>query len=436
MVTQDSPARRGKRDWPRKVTLGRATVSVYRRTTPSGNHAYMVANYAKGRRRFDSYPTESDAMDAAVRLARQISEGQVLAASLTNDDAAAFTAAMQVLADHPGISVLAAAETVSACLKIIDGGLTSIIAAAEHYAATQARVTPRSVELAVADYISVKHAQGSAKRYLEDLRSRLGQLAKAFRMEVGSISTSALQTWLDQSGLSPQSSRNFRTVLGGFFKFARARGWCSMDPTTGLVVPKVRGKGEPAIFTADEFSRLLRASSAEFLPCLVLGGFCGLRSAEIERIHWEDINLATGEVIVRRGTAKTKSRRIVPLCDAGRAWLTGYTGRSGPIWAGTHEGFHEAQQTTASATAVQKVSESAALSPVVWKANGLRHGYASHRLAVTSDAVRVAHEMGNSAEVVHAHYKALVGEPEGIAWFSISPTAPSNVTILPRKEAA
>jgi hypothetical protein len=43
--------------WPRKVTIGRGafaqTVTVYRRKTPLCNFAYMVANYADGKRSFN-----------------------------------------------------------------------------------------------------------------------------------------------------------------------------------------------------------------------------------------------------------------------------------------------------------------------------------------------------------------------------------------------
>ena len=51
--------------WPREVQPGRASVRVYRRKTPQGNFAYMVANYADGKRRFDSHASEADALDAA-----------------------------------------------------------------------------------------------------------------------------------------------------------------------------------------------------------------------------------------------------------------------------------------------------------------------------------------------------------------------------------
>jgi hypothetical protein len=38
--------------------LGRITVTVYRRHAPSGNPAFMVANYANDTRRFDSSRTK------------------------------------------------------------------------------------------------------------------------------------------------------------------------------------------------------------------------------------------------------------------------------------------------------------------------------------------------------------------------------------------
>jgi hypothetical protein len=65
--------------WPRKVSFGRETITVYRRKTPLGNFAFMVANYSGQKRRFDSYGTEADAMDAAgnpsLNVADSIAQG-------------------------------------------------------------------------------------------------------------------------------------------------------------------------------------------------------------------------------------------------------------------------------------------------------------------------------------------------------------------------
>jgi hypothetical protein len=104
--------------WPKKIRLGRITVSVYRRITPSGNLGYQVANYASGKRRLDSYPTEVKAVEAANRLARQLSERQVVAASLTNAEAADYAAAVQSLKPHD-VALPAAAAVLAECLQTV-----------------------------------------------------------------------------------------------------------------------------------------------------------------------------------------------------------------------------------------------------------------------------------------------------------------------------
>ena len=79
--------------WPRKVQPGRAIVRVYRRKTPQGNFAFMVANYVsptgvdKAKRRFDSYATEAEALDAADTLAKRLDRRDYVAANMTREQA-------------------------------------------------------------------------------------------------------------------------------------------------------------------------------------------------------------------------------------------------------------------------------------------------------------------------------------------------------------
>lgn len=75
---------------------------MYRRKTPLGNYAYMVANYSEGKRRFDSYATEAAAMEAATKLAKQLSEREVLAAAMTNEQASEYAASIQKCYRHFG----------------------------------------------------------------------------------------------------------------------------------------------------------------------------------------------------------------------------------------------------------------------------------------------------------------------------------------------
>ena len=60
--TQTRKAKQVETSWPRKVQPGREVVNVYRRLTPSGNFAFMVANYAEGKRRFDAYSSEANVL--------------------------------------------------------------------------------------------------------------------------------------------------------------------------------------------------------------------------------------------------------------------------------------------------------------------------------------------------------------------------------------
>ncbi len=73
----------------------------------------------------------------------------------------------------------------------------------------------------------------------------------------------------------------------------------------------------------------------DYLPSLAIGAFAGLRSAEIERLGWQDIDFASRHIVVSASNAKTASRRIVPLCDNLAEWLRPYSGRQqGKVWPG------------------------------------------------------------------------------------------------------
>ncbi len=78
----------------------------------------MVANYAGSKRRFDSYADEAEVLEAARRLARQLCEREVVAASLTNEQAPDYAAAVQPLAPF-NVGLPVAAGTLAECLKIV-----------------------------------------------------------------------------------------------------------------------------------------------------------------------------------------------------------------------------------------------------------------------------------------------------------------------------
>ncbi|MSU21394.1 MAG: hypothetical protein EXS30_08355, partial [Pedosphaera sp.] len=388
---------RQRETWPRKVQPGRAVVTVYRRKTPSGNLTFMVANYADGtRRRFDSYPTEVEAMEAAEKLARRLDARDYVAASLTRDQAVEYANAAARLKPF-NLSVDAATATVAECLTTV-GDLANIHAAVKFYVARHKQTTRKPVAEVVAEFLKIKAARQASERYMRDLTGRLERFAADCRKDACDVTTADIQDWNDAQKLSPQSYRNYRTVLHTLFKFAVARGYASDNPVEGVERVKVSG-GDVEVFTPVEIARLLEAVQRvvpEWLPCLAIGAFAGLRSAEIERLDWLDIHLAEPFIVVGASKAKTASRRIVPISDNLAAWLAPFAERQGRIWTGTSNAFYKQPQAAAAATAVEADPATGVKgeAPVRWKTNALRHSYASYRFAVTNDAGRVAGELG------------------------------------------
>jgi integrase len=155
---------------------------------------------------------------------------------------------------------------------------------------------------------------------MEDLRSRLNRFAGAFQKDMGNVATADVQAWLDSQKFSPQNLMGFRRVIHLLFEFAVARGYAVDNPAAALERVKVK-HGATQIFTPKEITKLLASVTPDFLPCIAIGAFAGLRSAEIERLEWSDIDLEGRHIIIGADKAKTASRRVVPIHDNLAAWL-------------------------------------------------------------------------------------------------------------------
>jgi integrase len=386
---------------------------------------YLVANYSerdlngKSKRRLDSYATEAEAVEAATKLARQMSQLDVIGAGMHREQCIEYASAVQIL-QPLGVSVASAASTVAEALKLV-GDLSNVIAAVKFYKSRNRVVTAKRVGEAVAELLAIKKARGASPRYVEDLRSRLNRFAAVFQKEIGNVTTADIQAWMDDMKFSSQNLMGFRRVLHLLFEFAVARGYAVDNVAASLERVKIK-HGATEIYNPEEIRKLLKAASPEFLPCLAIGAFAGLRSAEIERLEWSDVDLEGRHIVVGADKAKTATRRVVPIHDCLAAWLASYANKEGLIWRFGHEGFYDQQTITAKAAGIK------------WKQNALRHSYASYRFAKIGDAGRVAGELGNSAAVVHRHYRELVKPKDAIEWFGTMPEGDAVPVVVNRHE--
>ena len=424
MKTTLTRTRKKSRKAHHVATCGREKVSIYRRVAPNGSPCYMLSSYASGQRKFVSYADEAEAIEAAGKLARQMSERQVVAAALTNEQASEYAAAILKLKPL-GVGLLSAADTVAESLKFV-GSLADVTAAVKYYAARHKKTTPKRVADCVTELLALKEARGKSERYRRDLRSRLARFADSFQRDIGNVTTPEIQSWLDGMKLAPRSVKNYRAALATLFQFAESRGYIFKGGDPVGDTEKISGSNDGAIeiFTPKEIAALLNHAPASYLPLLALGAFAGLRTAEAERLEWSDIDLAGGFIHVASEKAKTRSRRLVPILPNLQQWLAPYAGHTGKVWQGSDRELKNTRQDMLKAAGVK------------WKHNALRHSFISYRLAEVQDAAKVSLEAGNSPAMIFSNYRELVKPADAVKWFSLAPEQPANLLPMPDFAAA
>jgi len=410
------------------VSVGNVTVRIYKRTrtTAIGKRRtiFEVADYSNGVRRLRGFNDHQAALDEADKIARQIASGNTTAATMVNSDAASFGRSVELL--RPTGASLELACAVYAKMVEILGDDDPIEAAKFYVTHRRNKITHKTVEEAATELIDAKRARGKSDRYIGDLSSRLNRFATSHAVDISTLSTADVQRWLDSLKLAPQTARNFRTVLYTLFSFAEKRSYIlkGSNPVADTERISTNGTGAIQIYTPSEMAELLKHAPEEFLPFVALGGFAGLRTAEIERLACSDIDLTGGFIHVAAEKAKTRSRRLVPIQPNLAQWLAPLAQQQGQVWKGTLNSLKEARAATVKA----------AKTP--WKDNALRHSYISYRLANIQNAAQVALEAGNSPSMVFKHYRELVKPETAKAWFAIAPKDPANVLPMAKEHAA
>ena len=408
---------------PILVRLGHTTVRIYPRPATRGRQAgFQVASYAGGKRRLLWFTDLRQARAEANRIAARLNAGDAAGAALSGDERRDLIRATETVAPL-GLDVPTVTALFAEAAKLV--GAHNVVAACREFARrSPASREPLPLSKAVDGYYAAKETKGRSARMLADLRSRLGRFAAEHPDRLlGDFTTADLQRWLDglRCGdgrpVAAQSRRNFATVLGGMFEHWRRRGALPDNPCRDLEREPVRRTGDVAFWTPAEAEALLRGAPAPLVPALVVGLFCGLRTEEVARLRWEDVDFAQGHVTVRAGEAKTASRRLAPLPPNAAAWLRPHRG-DGRLFAG-HPG-----------TLPKGVTAACAAAGVRRVANGCRHTWVTYRVALTGDVPRTALEAGNSPTVIHQHYRGLARVEDAQRYFALAPDHPANVVLL------
>lgn len=352
------------------------------------------------------------------------------------------------------------ADAVAAAEILQGSGYTLVEAARKFMESLGAAGKGMDLDKAAESFIKSRDNRDDA--YRRDLKAKIEQFV-TFRAghTVAAITVDDCQTFLDGiAGLNtPGTVINYRTALGMFFKFAQARGWCTLNPATLTTRPEETA-ATITILTPAEAKTLLRACSAEILPGVALQLFCGIRAAEIARLDWSAVQRNEVEIkdeapattptrsaaktprrapprkrvfytvtVTAQTSKKRTGRRVVEIPECALTWLPADKKRKGKIWpakerardlwtlarVGAGYGPFFTDYKPAVAAQLDKRGKTRKdLRP--WPDNALRRSAISYHLAKTNDLPKVAYQAGNSPKVIQEHYNG-VALPQAAAEF-------------------
>ncbi|HVM61350.1 MAG TPA: tyrosine-type recombinase/integrase [Verrucomicrobiae bacterium] len=400
------------------VSVGSVKVPVY--ALSSGR--WCISYYQDGRRRRESRSTRDEAADRAKEVATAIHGQKALGIMLTGADRDSYARSLEVLNPfgvtlHDAVEAYAKART-----KLQKASLNEAV---DFYLRHHPTALPAKTVKQVADeLLEAKRQDGVSAAYLKDLNTRLPHIAAAFSGPMGQVTQGQLENWLRSLPGSLRSRNNYRGLVVTLWRFARQRGYLLRDRATEAdMLPRAKDNGtEIEIFRPADLARLIAKADGNLVPFLAIGAFTGLRHAELLRLEWEDVRFDQGFVEVKAKKAKTAQRRLVPIQPNLEAWLAPYRAQTGPVCLWSRIG--------------RKASVLAREIGVRWPKNGLRHSYATYRLAQCQDAAKVALEMGNTPAMIFRHYRELVTPQDAMVWWNISPKQAANVVPMRSHQAA
>ena len=299
-----------------------------------------------------------------------------------------------------------------------------LVVACKDYARRHNGVERKTVGEAYEEFLKDRRASGCSKCYLSDLETRVGRFKKfnwldqrgglqaMEYLQIASINAGLVETFLGQLKGGGRDRNNFVRCLSIFFNFAKRRRYLPAEFDGFEALAQVNERpADPSFYRPLEMRALLDCANRQQILFLALGGFAGIRTAEILRLVWEDVDLESKRpyLVIGAKKAKTGARRVVYLSPNLQAWLDPLKGKSGKIVRISKPTLYRGLQGLC-----ERVN-------VIWKPNALRHSYISYRLAQVRNMAKVAIDAGTSPKMIDGHYKELVTRAQADEWFALLP---------------
>ena len=325
----------------------------------AGYSFYRLGYYVAGQRRVRSFKTYGEAKTEAERIVRELADGSQAAAlnGAQSRDALAAMQRLDALRQSTGrrVSLLAAvSEFAEASVKAHGRNLVEIV---EGYQNTVASVKRKGIAEAVEEFIKAdeprtKAGEGQRAQWCHPSMRVFAHCGCADLQRHSPAMPSAIcrkSTWTKSHSYSlkksgAKSRNHHRAGIKQFVQWCIRKDYLPANHRLNeadTMRPEHANTGEIGFYTPKEFRAMLETAQAPMREIIAIGGFAGLRTAEILRLTWEEVFRVPGHIEVTAGKAKTRQRRLVEVCPALAAWLEPCRKLKGKLWDCSERCFHK-----------------------------------------------------------------------------------------------
>ena len=386
---------------------------------------WLVAYRENNKRRFKRVTGPlSEAEKVANDLVTSLDNGTAIAAgaAFTSHELSLIRTALDQCTHQGGLLGLVA-DYLSA--EKILGTTPDIPTLARHYAKTDpASLKQGSIEEIVEEYLADRANDKPAlsRAYLHLLKATLTPFGRDFKGSLSGIQGDELQAWIKSRGAA-KTQANAKGVVTHFFAWARLKKYLPRDAklaTDDLSKIRREVKATIRLYSPEHLRHALDGIDRKWLPFLAISAFAGIRSAEICRLNWGHIDLKKGFIEVEADKAKTRARRLVPICSSLKAWIQPFHGNTPMI---APEGYaHEGRVAWGFREAITAIVDNKKERLVPTIKNGWRSSFISYRLQELGNKyAEVAEEAGNSESIIISNYRELTDKETAEKWFGVRP---------------
>jgi integrase len=226
--------------------------------------------------------------------------------------------------------------------------------------------------------------------------------------------------------LKPGTRNRYLRILRAAFNLAIKRGYTKTNPVSKMDFAVLPSRSI-RIFSNQQIEGFLRTSlesEIEMLPYFALGSFAGLRvgGGVLSKLLWSDIKLTESKptIVVRPEISKTGKRRLIPISDNLKLWLSEYIERKGvdPLWDMKVIRLPYGTLRKVRKRIFEKVSPNKQ-----WIPAGLRHSFTSAMINSGKGIDETCLELGHqgSPTMLFNHYYLAMPTEQATAYWQIVP---------------